>query len=83
MYLPVFREVNLRILAAWRALDGEGELELFCECSVLYCTERLRVLPADYEAVLAEPGGRLVLMGHRDEADRVALDGGEYLVVVQ
>jgi hypothetical protein len=81
--VPVFREVNLRIYAAWRALKAEGEIELFCEGSVLTCTERVRVTPADYEAVLAQPGGRLVLTRHRDEADRMTIGGGEYLVVVR
>jgi hypothetical protein len=79
---PVFRELNLRILAAWRAMEGDDKVELVCECRRLHCTRRILLYPVDYEAVLGKRGARLVIPGHQDSLDRVVTDAESYLVVV-
>jgi hypothetical protein len=80
---PVFRELNLRILATWRSLEGKEHLELVCECRRLHCTRRIPLDPTDYEMVLTKQGARLVVPGHQDHVDRVVTEDEGYLVVVQ
>lgn len=76
-----YREVNEGI-----ALMGEGWetplLELLCECGTARCTERIEMVPGDYELLRSDPTHFALKPGHEDgSVEQVVLATPEYLIV--
>jgi hypothetical protein len=78
----MFREVNERIrdvATAVGALDDGPEF--LCECADAACLARIRLSPAEYEALRAHARRFVVLRGHETSVEQVVADRGEYLIV--
>ena len=77
----LFREVNERI----RELADpprEARIEIFCECGLDDCTERIEVRVRDYELVRAEPTRFVLREGHEiSDVEDVVISPDGYLVV--
>jgi hypothetical protein len=77
----LFREVNERI----RELADpprEARIEIFCECGLDDCTERIEVRVRDYELVRAEPTRFVLRKGHEiSDVEDVVISPDGYLVV--
>lgn len=58
------REVNERIRQVSDSLSLNNELEIFCECGLDHCTEKLKVALAEYESARASPTRFIVKPGH-------------------
>jgi hypothetical protein len=73
----IFRDVNEALVAA-----EEGRLEFLCECGDITCRERVRVGPADYEAIRADPRQFVLKPGHELlETEEVVGRDERFLVV--
>ena len=61
----LFREINERVEAQVVEVRGMGEpFVIACECGDIECMERVRVTPAEYEAIHADPAQFIVVEGH-------------------
>jgi hypothetical protein len=60
----LFREVNERIEAVNRAIDGTGEADFICECGDDTCTRPISLTLAEYEEVRSNPTHFAVAHGH-------------------
>src|SRR5215216_7061038 len=79
----MFRQANEQIERAAEPL-GIEPVPFLCECAEERCTEIVRLMLAQYEAVRAEPRWFLNAPGHERQSHphvRVVADCGEYLVV--
>ncbi|MEA2498317.1 MAG: hypothetical protein QOH26_722 [Actinomycetota bacterium] len=80
----LFREMNERIEETVKGSEAPASdpTDYVCECGDKECTETLKILPADYEAIRKHPAQFMVLSGHVvPEAERVLDDRGAYLIV--
>jgi hypothetical protein len=78
----LWREVNEQIERLSRASDGNGTIDVLCECGDDGCSAQLSVPLGLYEAVRREPTRFLVRSGHaRSEADRVTDERDGYAVI--
>lgn len=78
----LFREVNERIREISSTVGAfDSGPEFICECSDEGCLERIRLSPAEYEALRAHPRRFVVLRGHETDVERVVADRGGYLIV--
>jgi hypothetical protein len=80
------RELNERMRQVETELAADGVVEplelgeYFCECGLMECTDKIRVTPAEYEAVRTDPARFLILPEHLiadverivDQTDRYA-----------
>ena len=65
----VFREVNERVVAVHRGMDGAPAepgslLEVFCECGRAGCIERIALSRAEYERVREDSTHFVLAPGH-------------------
>jgi hypothetical protein len=80
----MFREANEAIRDSAASLQLDGLLPALCECAEPTCTELVRLTPAEYEGVRAEPRWFLGAVGHQANAEgwaRVVAETGRYVVV--
>ena len=68
-----FREANERVGAVARRLDIEQPIPFICECGIPTCTAIIRVSPADYERVRAEPTHFVCAPGHERDLPKSRL----------
>lgn len=72
------REVNRRIS---ERESPAPVLQIFCECGLPRCSERLTIGAERYEETRRFPTRFLIRHGHSSEEERVIDDYGEFLVV--
>jgi hypothetical protein len=77
----LFREVNERITEIADP-PREARIEIFCECGLDDCTERIEVGVRDYEMVRAEPTRFVLREGHEiSDVEDVVISPDGYLIV--
>jgi hypothetical protein len=81
----LLREVNERIRevnGGFVVIGGTPDwMEVFCECGLTGCLERVRVPSGLYDEIRAQEGHFLVAAGH-ERGERVVADDALYRVVV-
>jgi hypothetical protein len=75
----IFRAGNEAIKK--NAPNSEPVLPLICECGTAECLERIKVTPAEFEAVRSNPARFLLSVGHQDETERVVDEFDRFSVV--
>jgi hypothetical protein len=75
----IFRRANEAIKR--NAPDSEPILPLTCECGTAECLEKIKVAPAEFEAVHSHPARFLLAVGHQDESERVLDEFDRFSVV--
>jgi hypothetical protein len=74
----LFREVNERI----DQLALGGAIEFICECSNPECTETIRMVRCDYEAIRGHSARFPILPGHEQpDVERIVEESEGYVVV--
>jgi hypothetical protein len=64
----LFRDANEQIRRVQKELDlPDGEMPFLCECEQQGCHEVIRLMPAEYEGVRAQPRCFVVAPGHDPE----------------
>jgi len=77
----IFREVNERLRALADAVP-DGTADYLCECSDAQCTDKIELMPFEYESVRARPKSFFMLAGHeRVEVERVTDELDSHIVV--
>ena len=71
----LFRSVNEQLEElAVQVPEGDGKLDLVCECGRADCTQRIRVERAEYEALRSDPRLFAVVPGHQQpEAEEIVV----------
>jgi len=77
----LFREVNERVQDHAEA-GAVGVYDYFCECANLDCTFRVRLAPAQYESIRADPKQFVVLPLHyTPEVETLVAEHDTYWIV--
>jgi hypothetical protein len=79
----VFREVNERLRKLADRFDPAGRpMDMVCECGNVRCDERIRLTPAEYEELRADPRLFAIVPGHeKDDVEDVVDHRDGYDVV--
>jgi hypothetical protein len=77
-----FRDVNEQIEDKRRELAiSDGRTPFLCECEEESCTTILRLSPAEYQAVRADPAHFALAIGHDFTQGRIVSQNDRYAVV--
>jgi hypothetical protein len=77
----LFRDVNERVREFADEVGG-GRYEYLCECANIDCTFTIKLTPADYEAVRADPKQFVVRPLHfTPEIETLVADGDSHWIV--
>jgi hypothetical protein len=78
----IFRDANERIEKRLSELTLEGGRAPFlCECEDMGCREMLRLTPAEYESVRADPRHFVIAPGHPTEHGRIVERTDRFAVI--
>jgi hypothetical protein len=77
-----FAKANEQILARAEHYDFEEPVPFLCECSVVTCTESVKLSLTNYREARARAGAFILLPGHDDpQVERIVADGVGYVLV--
>lgn len=78
----LFRQVNERIAELGEGFEREGRWPFVCECGNRDCTDSIELMPAEYEAVRAQPRHFVIALDHEDPGLEVVIfQSSRYAVV--
>ena len=78
------RDVNERVEEQVKDIAGEqATFNILCECSLLTCTRRIVVTPAEYEMLHEDPRQFIVAPGHVDAKIEDSVTGNDRFEVVR